>query len=147
MTIFALMVTPLSMSAKLVASGVAPEDAPNAFGRMIWDTRGRKGTWKCSTNNCKNIVSTGGINGLCQRCHQNAKVVNAKFCVGVGRSGCGGSIHRGELCRKCYYSPEMKKERKEKNAAKPKCRVDGCDGVEHRGYGLCKKHYNNKHVL
>ena len=31
--------------------------------------------------------------------------------------------------------------REEKMAARPKCTIDGCGGIEARLYGLCGKHY------
>ncbi len=31
--------------------------------------------------------------------------------------------------------------RKEKKAARPKCRIDGCGGIELRSFGMCVKHY------
>ena len=48
---------------------------------------------------------------------------------------------RVNLCNKCYSDPEAKKMREEKKAARSKCTIDRCGGIEVRSYGLCGKHY------
>ena len=59
----------------------------------------------------------------------------------VGDRVCGREIERVNQCNKFYSDPEAKKMREEKMAARPKCTIDGCGGIEARLYGLCGKHY------
>jgi hypothetical protein len=81
----------------------------------------------------------------CQRCHDLVpKKLKAEFCTGVSGRVCGREIERGNQCTKCYNKPEAMKMRKEKKAARPKCRIDGCGGNEFRSYGLRDKHYRKR---
>jgi hypothetical protein len=122
-------------------SGVAHADAASFLGRRANDSR-RKSTWECKTDNCKNRVSAPG--GLCQPCHMAApKVEKAEFCVGINGGRCGSTLFSGNHCRKCYYHWDEKKRRAAKKAEAPKCGVEGCNFMEHRGYGLCIKHYKD----
>ena len=69
------------------------------------------------------------------------KKLKAELCIGVTGRVCGREIELVHQCRKCYYDPEDKKMREEKKAARSKCTIDGCGGIEVRSYGLCGKHY------
>ena len=72
------------------------------------------------------------------------KKLKAELCIGVTGRVCGREIELVHQCRKCYYDPEEKKMREEKKAAIPKCRIDGCRGIELRSYGLCQTHYRKR---
>jgi hypothetical protein len=131
-----------TLEAIILRTGIALEEAAGEKGRRANDNR-RIGTRGCATENCKNTVHN--IDGLCDRCHDLVPTkLKAEFCTAVGGRVCGREIERGNQCINCYYDPEEKKMRKEKKAARPKCRIDGCGGNECRSYGLCQKHYRKR---
>jgi hypothetical protein len=131
-----------ALEAIILRTGIALEEAAGKKSRRAQDSR-RIGTRGCGTENCKNgVIYT---DGLCSRCHDLVPMkLKAEFCTGVGRRVCGREIDHGNQCRKCYYDPEEKNMRKEKKAARSKCRIDGCGGNECRSYGLCVKHYRKR---
>jgi hypothetical protein len=129
-----------ALEAIILRTGIALEEAAGENGRRAQDSRriGTRGS--CATENCKNTIQQP--DGLCNRCHDLVPTkIKAEFCTRVGGRVCGREIEKGNQCRKCYEHPEEKKMRKEKKAARPKCRIDGCGGNEYRSYGLCVKHY------
>jgi hypothetical protein len=118
-----------ALEAIILRTGIALEMAVGERARRANDNRriGTRGS--CSTENCKNTIQQP--DGLCNPCHDLVPTkLKAEFCAGVGGRVCGRVIERGNQCLKCYYKPEEKKMRKEKKAARPKCRIDGCGGID-----------------
>jgi hypothetical protein len=126
----------------IVATGIAPNDAPSYAARRACDSR-RISSISCATDNCKNTVQH--TDRHCNRCHKPVpRKLKAEFCIGIGGMVCGRKIERVNQCYKCYDHPEAKKMREAKKAARPKCSIYGCGGNEVRSYGLGIKHYRKR---